>query len=258
MRFLASQNLIKTGLLLLILMGGTRAWGSPSSPSFEFERMEGDRLFFTAKSSRQKKTRSLRVPLENFQYIGLIKGEGHTYALVTGRACRGEKCLQEKAVYAYRMDGLEATHFVFPGKIIDPKKQQAVYDSRAFYGKCLPLTYSSGDVFTIFQKERIDKKNKLLSSVFIAQPGQDHLDERLIEKRKLPQLNDTLKRVKNKECFEISGMNRHILAKPLDLRPRRGQEDLLPDMSPDISNDDGGNEETKENQTAEELPSSVE
>ena len=135
--------------------------------------------------------------------------------------------------------------FVYPGRMIDPKNKQTLSDSRAFYGRCLSgKNFGNGEGYVAFQQERIDRKSNLQPSVFFAEVGNDFVHERLIEKS-LPKLAATLKLVKAKVCFEITGHNRVMLNKPLDLTPRRGgaAEDDLDDE-----------DEPKENQTTDELP----
>ena len=45
---------------------------------------------------------------------------------------------------------------MYPGKIIDPKDGHLVYESRAFFGKC--LSRLPGDAYVAFQKDWAEKK----------------------------------------------------------------------------------------------------
>lgn len=167
------------------------------------------------------------------------------FPLVSAKPCKD--CAHERALFLLPPTSPERspassryTLFVYPGKVTDPKKQQIVLDSRAFFGRCLA---STDDVYIVFQKERVDKRKGPQSSVYIATPtlssGMIRIEEKLLE-RKLPNLNHTLKRVKAKQCFEIPGRNRIALKKPLDVPPPPG--------SSDDANDEDEDDKLKENQ----------
>jgi hypothetical protein len=110
--------------------------------------------------------------------------------------------------------------FVYPGKVIDPKKGQVVFESRAFYGQCLPKIPAA---YVVHQRENVGRRG-FQRSVFVAQITPEGATEQLVERR-LPTVTTTLQLVKRKVCFEIQGKTRTVLKKPLDLTPRQGMDD---------------------------------
>jgi len=229
---------------LIISSLSPRTWGAsaPPSPPLEVDRIEGGTLYFKGESPKSITTR-----LHNLKVLGTLTPQagGPTSILLTAMPCAS--CVEERAVYLLRTDGAHPSHFVFPGKILDPKTKEVLLDSKAFYGRCLP---EYGDIYLVLQKEKVDRRKGLQSSVFVAEPTPTHLKEKLMEKeRRLPKLNSILARVKKKECFEIEGRNRLMLRKPLDLTPRRGGED-----DPDGADDDDA---IKENETQKDFPPAV-
>lgn len=127
--------------------------------------------------------------------------------------------------------------YVFPGRINDSRTGEVVFESRAFFGRCLPR-FRQG--YVSFQREKIDRKKGLVSSVFVAEapelppdslvatgsapaavaPPEGHLHETLIEKRHLPKIKSVIPFIKLNQCKEISGVHRSQLRRPLDLKPR--------------------------------------
>ncbi|MGK5083157.1 hypothetical protein WDW37_07605 [Bdellovibrionota bacterium FG-1] len=197
---------------------------SPNSPVLEFDRTEENLVYFKTPNGTSP-PRPLKTELFDLKYLGALKTPANTlpssaYFLFSGRPCKN--CLQDAAIYALKPSGGPLTTFVHPGKIFESKTRSLVLESRAFFGKC--LSNSLLPVYVIFQKERIDKLKGMQASVLIAEPGADHLSERLLE-RHLPRLQDTLRLVKQKTCREIEGRNRIMLSKPLDLNLRRKAEE---------------------------------
>jgi hypothetical protein len=180
----------------------------------------------------------VETKLFDLKHLGTIEAADGSppYLLFSGRAC--QSCDQDRHVYAIRADGGRSTHFVYPGKILDPKSRAVVLESRAFFGKCLP---GGRDAYVVFQREKVDRRRGMQTSVFVAEPARDHLSERLIERRQ-PNVKTALQQVKRKQCQEIEGRNRLMLAKPLDLKPRRITDE-----------DEEEDEQTKENQTDQDL-----
>ena len=220
---------------------------APSSSPIAFDRFEGGMIHFLGGESGQP-PKPLKISYFDLKFLKVLTPEAPTtnnpYVLFSAKPC--ESCQQETAIYIMRVSGGgKPMQFVYPGRIVDPKTRQTLTDSRAFYGHCLSgKGFGNGDVYVAFQQDRVDRRSSLQASVFIAEVGNDFVHERLIEKS-LPKLANTLRLVKAKGCVEISGHNRVMLNKPLDLTPRRGgaAEDDLDDE-----------DETKENQTTEELP----
>jgi hypothetical protein len=141
-----------------------------------------------------------------------------------------------------RVDGGRSTHFVYPGRILDPKTRATLLESRAFFGRCLA---GRGELYAVFQRERVDRRRSLQSSLFVAEPAADLIHEELIERR-LPRLSFTLKRVRAKQCVEIDGRSRMMLSKPLDLTPRRGGDDEESDEDDRNDRQDGGSDDASD------------
>jgi len=206
----------------------------------EFDRIDGSEVHFKAPEGVSK-PKPLETKLSDLKHLGTIEAEDGSppYLLFSGRACQG--CDLDRHVYAFRADGARSTHFVYPGRILDPKSKSEVVmlESRAFFGKCLS---SQREAYVVFQRERIDRRRGMQTSVFVAEPSRDHLNERLIERR-MPSIKTALQQVKRKQCHEIEGRKRLMHAKAIDLTPRRNIEE----------DEDEEDEPTKENETDAEL-----
>jgi hypothetical protein len=230
-------------LLVLLFLG----LAAPVLAAVEIEKIAEDSNGSTLTlKSAGKNAVSMRVPLYEVRVIRELETSESgvpVHLLLSARPCKD--CPEEASLFLARGDGKKPMHFVPPGRILDPKTRAVLLDSRAFYGKCLPD--ADHDAYVVFQNERVDRRRHLQSSVYIAEPAKEFVRERLIEKR-APRIERTLRRVKAKECFEVSGRNRLMLAKPLDLTPRRG-------LSPADDEGDEAEETTKENQTQQDLPS---
>ncbi len=202
-------------LIFLITCSTTELSADDSTaepPTIEFDRIEENIIHF--KSSDHGKTPPpLKTELYEMNHLGILKNGkgGQPYFVFTARPCK--QCLQDQGVYLIKPTGGRIESFVYPGKIVDSKTGNVVLESRAFFGKCLP---KKDEVYVVYQKEVIDRKrgSRVQSSVFIAEPGTDYLDEKLIERR-LPNVNETLRYVKKKTCQEIDGRNRRMLSKPV-------------------------------------------
>ncbi|OFZ55785.1 MAG: hypothetical protein A2428_18015 [Bdellovibrionales bacterium RIFOXYC1_FULL_54_43] len=243
-----STILISASLFFLLRAVPLIAAAEPVTPvenAIDVDRVEQGTVYFRAPSGAET-PRPVKTDLHELRYLGALHDPGGStpYFLFTGRPC--ENCAQSSAVYALRPTTGALAHtltsFVYPGKVLEAKTRAVLLDSRAFFGRCLYREKS--DVYVVFQKERVDRRRSLQQSVFIAEPGPEHLDERLLE-RGLPRLQDTLKLVRAKQCRELDGRNRLMLRKPLDLTPRRGT-----DRDDDDEDDDPP---PKENQTDSEL-----
>lgn len=190
------------------------AWADP-----EYDRVEGSTLYFKDGG----KSIPLKTGVPEPRFIALQKHEESNlfYALFSGRAC--EKCgVEQVGIFLMRIDGKgKSFQFTYPGRIVDPKKGQTVYEGRTFYGNCLPKQKQG---IVTHQKEIVDRRRGMQMSVLTAVPGSNTVEELLIERR-LPALRTTLDLVKRKVCFEIPGKNRTVLRKPLDLTPRKGLDD---------------------------------
>jgi len=223
---------------ILVLLLGTYAVAAEAAPipPPTFDHADGGTLYF--KSEKGDAPKPLKTSLFDMSYLGSLNGDDATYFLFTAKPC--QNCLQESGVYALKPTGGYPATFVFPGKIFDHKTRATVYESRAFFGKCLA---HHEDVYLVFQSERIDRRSSLQRSVFIADPGTDHMNEKLIE-RNFPRIQDTLKYVKAKRCHEVSGRNRIMLSHPLDLKSRVKPSDEDSDAEEGTDEEDGTGDST--------------
>ena len=223
-------------LSFLALLPAARA----ESPGPELDHIDGETLVL-------KGLKPIATHLKDLKYLGLIKNEGASYVVVTGKNCAGNDCLEDRAVWLIPTEGTHKSHqFIHPGKIVDPKSGVTLLDSRAFFGRCVP---GSGELYIAFQKDLVEKKRhkrrykSVEPSTYTAEPFKDGLKEKLTEIRSIKTLAShqraTLARVKQKTCFEIDGRNRNMLAKPLDLKPRHEGDDADDeDDSPDSDTGD--------------------
>jgi len=205
--------------------------------NWDIDRIENSTIFFS--SPDQKSQERLKTSLHELKVLGKLTPQGgNPYFLLSARPC--QSCLEDKAIYAVRPQTKKPYAFVHPGKILDPKTKSVLLDSRAFFGKCLA---GKEEVYVVFQKEKVDRRRYLQSSVLIAEVTNDSLVETLLERR-LPSLQGVLRHVKSKSCREIEGRNRFMVLKPLDLTPRSKatdeEEEETPEsdeseLSPDIT-----------------------
>ncbi|HCM39802.1 MAG: hypothetical protein A2070_00010 [Bdellovibrionales bacterium GWC1_52_8] len=218
-----------SSLLLLPLILLTPAMATTPA-LIEVDRLEEATLYFRATEGIVAPP-PLKTDLLEPKILGTIHDQtpATPYFVLSGRSSPGG----ETQIFVVRPK-TKSTHFVFPGKIFDPKTRATLLDSRAFVGRCLKTSPHS--VYVVFQRERIDRRHQMQPSVFLAEAGEDHLRERLLE-RGFPRISDTLKLVKAKVCREIEGKNRLMLRKPLDLTPRRGMNDDDDDEDEDEKKD---------------------
>jgi len=196
----------------------------PLIAAVEIDRLEQSTLYFKAVEGLPVPP-PLKTDLKEAKPLGAIYSTKHTfpYFVLAGKNDQSS----ETQVFVLRprakaSDPETITHFVYPGKILDPKTRAVLLESRAFVGQCIYNNPNS--LYVVYQRERVDRRHKLQASVFLAEYGEDHLSERLLE-RGFPRISDTLKQVRAKVCREIEGQNRLMLRKPLDLTPRRGMDD---------------------------------
>ena len=186
----------------------------------------------------------LKTGLVDVKYLGVIRPpEGAPYFLLSAKPCK--TCADEPAVFAVRPNDRKPTTFVYPGKILDPKSRALLLESRAFFGKCLP---ARGEVYVIFQQERVDRRSKLQASVLVEEAAKDHLNETLLD-RHTPRLQTTLQQVKRKLCHEVEGRNRLMLSRPLDLHPQSGLGDDV-DEEENVEDKRGDAHDTKNHKGA--------
>ena len=177
------------------------------------------------------------------QLVGTLESEPRAtpYLLVTGSGSN----TAERGIYIVRADGgLKPQRLTFPGRLLDPTTRKVVYDSRAFYGRC--LIKQKYDALVVFQREHLDRKHSLQSSVYIAEAAPTMLEERLLE-RGLPSVRSVETRVRSKQCREISGKHRPFDLGFFSLRSRRGSD--LPDSESDDDDKQSLQKAEPENET---------
>jgi len=206
--------------------------GAASHSKVLFDHLEQDTVFFKAPEGASP-PKPLKTNLFDLNYLGTLQGpEGDwPYFLFTAKPC--QNCLDDRAIYALRPLNEKPSSYVFPGRVIDSKKRVLVFVSQAFFGKCL---LKKGNVFVIFQKEKIDRRRSLQPSVLIAEPAQDHLQETLLE-RHFPAIKTTLQFVKKGVCHEVPGRNRMTLNVHFDLHSKNSS-------SPEEDEDEENADET--------------
>lgn len=242
------MNITFRSLFLTLVTFGALSSG-PARPALglEVDRVDGNTVIFKAEAgAAQPVYTPLKTKLFDLKHLGVLHSEegGKPFVLLMGRAGQNTAA-DERQLYLIRADGQKFSQFIYPGKILEPKSRQVLYDSRGFYGKC--LTGSNKEVYVAFQNERIDRRRHLQPSVFVAEIGKDFVVDKLIERR-MPKLQATLKRVKAKACWEIEGRNRLMLRKMMNLDPRK---EVVDEDDEEKDSDDT----PKENQTEQDLPS---
>jgi len=177
-------------------------------PIFEVGKIEKGTVLFATGASNARPN-DLPPPLKT-SYFGLESlgrldppQGGVPYLVLVGMPCQG--CNDKKELLLIKADGSRQEKFVYPGKVKDRKNGALLYEGRSFYGDCLS---NRGPVYVAFQSDKMDRKRFPQPSVFVAELQEDGtLVEKLIMRRR-PPIAATLKRVKKKECFEVSGVDR--------------------------------------------------
>jgi hypothetical protein len=198
----------------------------PEAP-IVIDRVDGNTLYFKTTDKSDAPKPMVLDMLSDIQPIGTLRGAqgGKPYHIIRARPCKD--CKQEPAIFIVQPGNPKLARFVEPGKILDNRTRATVMDARSFYGHC--LNSRAGDVFVIFQKEKVDRKKQPQQSVLVIEPTvdsieggkiYDHLHENLIE-RGLPNIARTLHLVKAKACHEIDGRHRVMASRPVDVNLKR-------------------------------------
>ncbi len=231
-------------LFLTLLLALPALSSSQAQAEVSLDRIEKNTLYFTSSTPSVLAPSPLKTGLQDVQFIGWVRAEGTStvpHVLLAARSCSDCKlATDERSLYLLAASGGGAfttgpavnspLAMVFPGKILDPKTKDLLFISRAFIGKCLKS--QPGEVYVSFQKEKLDRKPSLQSGVFVAQPSATGIHEQLLERR-LPSINDTLVRVRLKQCVEVMGRNRVMSSKALDLNLRRNEKADSSSETPD-------------------------
>jgi hypothetical protein len=191
------------------------------------DRVDGNTLYFKTTDKSDAPKPMVLDTLSDIQPIGTLRGAqgGKPYHVIRARPCKD--CKQEPAIFIVQPGNPKLARFVEPGRILDNRTRGTVMDSRAFYGHC--LTSRAGDVYVVFQKEKVDRRKQPQQSVLVIEPTTenieggklyDHLQEKLIE-RGLPNIAKTLHLVKSKACHELDGRHRVMASHPVDVNLKR-------------------------------------
>ena len=188
----------------------------PSLSDLHIERIEDTKVYFTPIGLQPPPP--LETHLHQLKPIGKIQAaskQSLPHLIFSGQTCIN--CNEDPSLYIFQPNTHRPTILSYPGKILDPHSRATLSESRGFYGRCLGR---ENDVLIFFQREKIDRKSHLQSSVLIVEAEDQQLSESLIEK-KLPSLQGVLKRVKQKTCFEIQGRQRLMSPHKIDISPQR-------------------------------------
>lgn len=249
-------------LLFLVLGIQTPAHAGPqngSPPPLNVDRIENDVVFFkkspssegsaSPASPRPSGVFSIKTGLIDLKSLGFLSRKSTpVYWIASGKKC--VDCPFEKGIYLFALPDPSLPQqpspppspsgLVYPGKVIDARSGELLLSSRAFFGTCLP---GKPDVYLSFQKEKVDRRARLQSSVMVVEVSEQGLHEKLLE-RNFPRLDTVLRAVKQKKCTEIIGRNRHSIPRGATLFPGKAR---LPDE------EDHEEEDPKETQTSSEL-----
>ena len=189
---------------------------SPALAQLGIDHIEASQVYFSPIQTHVFPP--LETHLEQLRLIGRLKPAepgAIPYFIFTGQTC--SQCSEDPSLSLFRPGSNQPTTLSYPGKILDPKTHALLVESRGFYGKCLGRV---NETLILFQREKVDRRSRLQSSVLIVEAQEDQLSETFLEK-KLPSLSGVLKRVKQKICFEISGRHRVMTTHKIDISPQR-------------------------------------
>jgi hypothetical protein len=191
------------------------------------DRVDGNTLYFKSTTQGDAPKPLVLDMLSDIQAIGTLRpaAGGSPYHLIRARPCKD--CKQDPAIFIVQPGNPKMARFVEPGRILDNKTRAIVMEARAFYGHC--VSSRAGDVFVMFQKEKVDRRRQPQQSVLVVEPTTetieggklyDHLHETLLE-RGLPSITRTLHFVKSKVCKEIDGRHRVMSSRPVEVNLKR-------------------------------------
>jgi len=167
---------------------------------------------------------SLQTKLHSLEYLGTLSSpEGHApYLVISAKTC--DQCDFPKNLFLIRADGSDIASFTYPGKIKSHLNGRSLMESRVFFGKCIN---KHDQVLVVFQKDKVDRRRYLQSSVFVAEVGQENLKEKLMVRRR-PSIKSALNKVRKKQCQEIKGFTRKSNR---SLPSKEEDKPILPEMA---------------------------
>jgi hypothetical protein len=150
-----------------------------------------------------------RTTLYELKVIGQLQtGKKLPYFILSGRGCYG--CDANTSIYIHSpSDGPmknegEQRRFPYPGRLRDNEGEQLVYESRMFYGSCLP-NHSNAVVW--FERGLGDDK-KWRDAVQVEEVRDDQLVSTGLETN-LPKITDTQDSIRDGRCLELPGIDGH-------------------------------------------------
>jgi len=172
------------------------------SPTFEVTKIEDQTIHFS------NELNSLDTKLHRIKVLGIAEQNSKIPTILL-EASPCKECENEKSIYFIKADGSKIAQYVYPGKIRNDRTKNLEYTSNAYFGECLKETEQ---IYVVFQKEKIDRRSKLQSSVLVAKPNQHGIAEELIVNwRRRPAEYYVKNRVKKGKCQEIAGLDRVTL-----------------------------------------------
>jgi hypothetical protein len=179
------------------------------------------------------------APLKELQLISWLKPSVGAIPYLLLSATSPD--VAERSLFIVRADGrLKPQRMTYPGRLLDPKSRETIHESRAFYGRCLPD--QQHDALVFYQRDRLDKKNRMHASLYVAEASPNFLTERLSE-RSVPPISRLQIRVRMRQCAEIPGKNRFFDAGFFQFR-NRGAD--LPNDEDDEEKKDPENDDSAE------------
>jgi hypothetical protein len=205
--------------------------------------ISGSKLRFLSEAAAPAPDAINLPPLQDPRWIGWLWPQDRSipYLLVSGVSPESH----DAELHLLRADGkTKPQRVTFPGRLLDPKNRSVVHESRAFFGRCLPG--QKHDALLLYQRDRVDKRNRLNASLFVAEASPQNLTERLIEKR-IPKMTQLKEGLRSKRCVEISGKNRFFQPQFFRFKNRTDEELEKQDLEKEQEKEaEKGSEEAEE------------
>lgn len=190
----------------------------------EVDRVTDGTIYFTSVRGNPPHA-PLKTQLHGVEVVTILRpsdGSRENGALlISARPCAD--CQDQHFIYLIELDGNDAIQLVHPGRVRDRRNGKLLFDGRAFYGACLPQR--KNDVLVMFQKEKVDRRRYLQSSVFVAEIRPEGIHEELVVRGR-PRISKTLRSVRKKKCVEVKGIDRRTISfrlKPPEQRVKTTQ-----------------------------------
>ena len=210
-------------LFLFQLLGNAYANSFIWPASASFKSIENNQIVFQTPEGTPAPS-SLQTKLYNLEYLGSLSSpEGYApYLVISAKTC--DQCNFPKNLFLIRADGSDIASFTYPGKVKSHINGRSLMESRVFFGKCLN---KHDQVLVVFQKDKVDRRRYLQSSVFVAEVGQENLKEKLMIRRR-PSIKSALRKVRQKQCQEVKGFTRKSNR---SLPSKESDKPVLPEMA---------------------------